>query len=252
MQLRCLLVGLEDGQDRPIRNALANMGIRCESAPYRSADDRVQKNRYEAIVLFYDGTQLANELVQRIRSGYSNRDSVVFALSNAASQASVFRVRANFFLTLPLSEAGVIATFKAAYGLLVRSRSRWHREPVNGTAYLNLGVVKNVQATILNLSQGGMSIRCAQIMRPQQIILARFGLPGTDELLCVSAQVVWTRVDGTIGLRFTDVPEPTAKVLRHWVEERLELAKVYATFREKTGTTGNAATPRAENRQSAP
>jgi hypothetical protein len=239
MQMHCLVVGVEDGSDRLLRSALGSMGIRCEHATYSAAETRVHKNRYEAIVLYYDGTAKANDLVQRIRSGFSNRDSVLFALSNASTHASVFRVRANFFINPPVTEPAVLNSFKAAYGLLVRSRSRWHREQVNGTAYLNLGIVKNVQAAIVNLSQGGMSIRCSQVMRPQQLILARFGLPGTDELLCVSAQVVWTRVDGTTGLRFTDVPEPTQKVLRNWVEERLELAKVYAAFREKTGTLGS-------------
>lgn len=241
MQLRCLLVGLEDASERPVRTALANMGMRCEQVTFANAPERVQKGRYEAIVLHYDGSSLAGEMVQRIRSGVSNRDSVVFLLSTQASQQTSFRVRANFYITPPVSEQSVIASVKAAYGLLVRSRSRWHREPVNGSAFLNLGLIKNVPATITNLSQGGMSIRSSHLLRPQQLILARFGLPGTDDLLCVSAQVVWSRADGTAGLRFADVPEPTLKVLRTWVEDRLELGKVYATFREKTGGFANIA-----------
>jgi hypothetical protein len=237
MQLRCLLVGLDDLNVRPVRTALNTMSIRCEYVPYSGAPERVLKGRYEAIVLMYEGDQQASDLVQRIRSGVSNRDSVIFLLSTPSTQQTAFRVRANFFMNPPITEHSVITTFKAAYGLLVRSRSRWHREPVTGSAHLNLGLVKNVPASILNLSQGGMSITCSQVLRPQQLVLARFGLPGTDELLCISAVVIWTRVDGSAGLRFADIPVPTQKVLRDWVEERLELAKVYATFREKTGTT---------------
>jgi len=203
---------------------------------YSTGSERVQKGRYEAIVLMYDGTSLAADMVQRIRSGVSNRDSVIFLMSTSDSQQTAFRVRANFFLNPPITEQSVITTFKAAYGLLVRSRSRWHREPVNGTALLNLGLIKNVPASIVNLSQGGMLIKCSQLLRQHQLVLMRFGLPGTDELLCMSAQVVWTRTDGTVGLRFNDIPEPTVKVLREWVEDRLELAKVYANFREKTNT----------------
>jgi hypothetical protein len=184
----------------------------------------------------YDGTPAAAEMVQRIRSCVSSRDSVVFLMSTPESQQTAFRVRANFFITPPITEQSIIATFKAAYGLLVRSRSRWHREPVNGSAMLNLGIIKNVPANVVNLSQGGMALKCSQLLRHQQLVLIRFGLPGTGELLCVSAQVVWTRNDGTAGLRFSDVPEPTSKVLRDWVEDRLELAKVYATFRERSGT----------------
>ena len=236
MQLRCLLVGLDDLYIRPVRSALNTMSIRCEYVTYLSAVDRVQKGRYEAIVLLYDGSNAAADMVQRIRSGVSNRDSVVFLLSTPAASQTSFRVRANFFITSPVTEEGVIATFKSAYGLLVRSRSRWHREPVTGTAYLNLGLVKNIQAAILNLSQGGASVRCTTMLRPQQMLLIRFGLPGTSELLCVSGVVIWTRIDGTAGIRFTEVSQPTQKVLRDWVEERLELAKVYANFREKTGT----------------
>jgi PilZ domain len=216
------------------------MAIRCEYVTYSGAPDRVQRGRYEAMVLYYDGSSAASELVQRIRSGVSNRDSVLFLLSTPASQQTSFRVRANFFINPPISEQSIITTFKAAYGLLVRSRSRWHREPVTATAYLNLGLVKNVPANILNLSQGGVSISCGQVLRPQQLLLMRFGLPGTDELLCVSGVVVWTRADGMAGVRFAEVPQPTQKVLRDWVEERLELAKVYANFREKTGTMAQA------------
>jgi hypothetical protein len=237
MQLRCLLVGVDDVHVRPVRAALNTIGVRCEYVTYSTGSERVQKGRYEAIILMYDGTPAAADMVQKIRSCVSNRDSVIFLMSSVASQQTAFRVRANFFISPPITEQSVITTFKAAYGLLVRSRSRWHREPVNGNAFLNLGLVKNVPAAILNLSQGGMSIKCSQLLRQQQLILARFGLPGTDELLCVSAQVVWTRTDGTVGLRFNDVPEPTGKALRNWVEDKLELAKVYATFREKTATT---------------
>jgi hypothetical protein len=234
MQLRCLLVGLDEAHVLPVRAALNTIGVRCEYVTYSTGVDRVHRGRYEAIVLMYDGTPAAAEMVQRIRSGVSNRDSVIFLVSTPAAQQTSFRVRANFFMSPPITEEGVITTFKAAYGLLVRSRSRWHREPVNGTAFLNLGLIKNVPASIVNLSQGGISLKCAQPLRQQQLVLVRFGLPGTDELLCVSAQVVWSRPDGNAGLRFSDVPEPTFKVLRNWVEDRLELAKVYATFREKT------------------
>jgi PilZ domain len=240
MQLRCLLVGLEDINARPVRTALNTMSIRCEYVAYAGATERVQKGRYEAFVLLYDGTSSAADLVQRIRSGVSNRDSVIFLLSTPASHQTAFRVRANFFMNPPVTEESVISTFKSAYGLLVRSRSRWHREPVTGTAYLNLGLIKNVQANILNLSQGGMSITCPQVLRPQQLVLARFGLPGTDELLCVSAVVIWTRADGSAGLRFAEIPVPTQKVLRDWVEERLQLAKVYANFRDKISTSVHA------------
>src|SRR5581483_11266221 len=119
------------------------MSIRCEYVTYQSAVDRVQRGRYEAIVLMYDGSNDAADMVQRIRSGVSNRDSVVFLLSTPTANQTAFRVRANFFITPPVTEQSIIATFRSAYGLLVRSRSRWHREPVTGTAYLNLGLVKN-------------------------------------------------------------------------------------------------------------
>ena len=241
MQLRCLLVGLDDLNIRPVRSALSTMAIRCEYVTYQSAGERVQKGRYEAIVLLYDGTSSAADLVQKIRSGVSNRDSVLFLLSTPPANATAFRVRANFFISPPVTEPSVITTFKAAYGLLVRSRSRWHREPVNATAYLNLGLVKNVPATILNLSQGGMSLSCGQVLRPQQTLLIRFGLPGTAELLCVSGVVIWTRADGSAGIRFAEVSPATQKALRDWVEERLELAKVYANFREKTAISAPTA-----------
>jgi hypothetical protein len=242
MQLRCLLVGLDDAFIRPVRTALNTMAIRCEYVTYNSAPERVQKGRYEAIVLLYDGSGCAADMVQRIRSGVSNRDSVIFLLSTPEANSTAFRVRANFFISPPVTEPSVITTFKAAYGLLVRSRSRWHREPVNGTAYLNLGLIKNVPATILNLSQGGISLSCPQVLRPQQTLLIRFGLPGTADLLCMSGVVIWTRADGSAGVRFAEVSQPAQKVLRDWVEERLELAKVYAIFREKTGTTPHTAT----------
>src|SRR4051812_12209910 len=130
MQLRCLLVGLEAINDRPVRTALGNMGLRCDSVTYNSAPERVQKGRYEAIVLLYDGSSSAAEMVQRIRSGVSNRDAVLFVISTPQSESTAFRVRANFYMSPPLTIDSVVTTFKAAYGLLVRSRSRWHREPV--------------------------------------------------------------------------------------------------------------------------
>jgi hypothetical protein len=241
MQLRALFIGLNEADARVLRTAFTILSIRTEYVPFEAAPERIQKGRFEAIAIMHDGTTLASEMVQRIRSGVSNRDAVILLVSTPLSEATAFHVRANFFLALPVTEESVISTLKAAYGLLVRSRSRWHREAVNSTAYLNLGLVKNVPASIINLSQGGMLLKCSQVLRQQQMILVRFGLPGTDQLLCLSGQVVWTRSDGTSGVRFSDVPALTQKVLQTWVEERLELAKVYANFREKTGVVGSNA-----------
>ena len=231
MQLRCLIVGVEESTAKVLRTALNALGVRSDYVTFGMAADRMRKARYESVVVHYDATPSAAKFVQDMRAGASNRDAVIFLLSTSGAEATSFRVPANFYLHNPVTAESVLRTFRSAYGLMVRQGARWHREKAMGTVNLSTGTVKNVTGTMVNLSMSGLCLKSTTAFAKGQSVVMRFALPGTESLVCLSGVVIWARDDGTIGVRFADIPAPILQSLQHWVEERLQLAKVYAAFK---------------------
>src|SRR5262249_22548117 len=146
--------------------------------------------------------------LEELRRGKMNKSVIAFALLNdRAAMKSAYEAGANFVLQHPVSADAVTRSLRAAHGLILRERRRYHRHRVKGTAYLVLGSDQELQAEIINVSEGGMSAKVRQMtkQKPAGAVKIRFSLPDSAVEVEGKGEISWCRDDGRMGIRFTQL-----------------------------------------------
>src|SRR5437870_3358721 len=87
--------------------------------------------KFDAVIVDCDDLQGGLEVLQELRKGTSNRNSVAFAILNGKTTASqAFQMGANFVLQKPISPLNSMRCFNAALGFMYREQRRYFRHPV--------------------------------------------------------------------------------------------------------------------------
>jgi PilZ domain len=102
--------------------------------------------------------------------------------------------------------AGIIKSTPAA---------RPYRHPICTLAYVRLDHANG--GIIRNLSDSGMAIQAVGRLHPEQVVHLRFEFIRPRAKFELVGQVAWADAKGQAGLRFTDVPQRTRRLLRDWM-----------------------------------
>jgi len=133
-----------------------------------------------------------------------------------------FAAGVHFLIHKPASVVQIERCLRAAYCATVVRRRKLHREPVSIVASVSTRTQPFAEATIVNLSEGGLGLRTSdddRIGAPLGVteeVDLRFVLPGTDEMLQISGTVVWS-TSIQCGIKFGYVPEPERLALESWL-----------------------------------
>jgi len=104
------------------------------------------------------------------------------------------------------------------------------RSPVSHRAELNVPVIMTTNtgvsftADARNLSAGGLGLQnvCPALQVSEECAI-RFTLPRSHQRIEVHGVVVWSQPDATAGIRFTDMGDTTAELLRGWMANHRQL-----------------------------
>jgi DNA-binding NarL/FixJ family response regulator len=160
----------------------------------------------------------AQELIAMIRSGSSNKFSVVFACVDTQEVATIIRAGANFILHSPWTEDKFVQAFNAAAPLMIAEKRRYFRHPLMVAVSLNVGG-KQSTATMTNLSENGMAIWCLNQYSEGTSLRFSFELPfgGTID---GTGFVAWASQDGLMGIRFHGLHQSASVHLSRWLTRR--------------------------------
>jgi ActR/RegA family two-component response regulator len=185
-----------------------------------SALSRLQRAKFEAVIVDFRLGAQAGEVVAGTRNAASNEHAVVFTISDGQEEASdAFKAGSTFLLRRPLSASSIDQSLKAAYGLIVRERRRYFRCPVEvPLAILATGMLTAYGQTV-NISEGGMALTAAAPLKPGDQSRLHFTLPGDDFEFQLESTVCWAR-EQRLGLQFLS-PHLTSR-LQEWLSSRLE------------------------------
>lgn len=192
---------------------------RCATAP--QAIERLTHNKYEAVVVDCDDLAGATEVLRNIRSAPSNRRALALALVSGQDTAVASGLGANFVLEKPIAPERATRVLRAAYGLMVQERRRYHRLPSNHVVHLTYGNVLDQKAVMLNLSQGGVALRGVTGLAERQSLVLRFSLPGEGHSIEAQAETTWCRGERA-GIKFVKLSSNCRKQLDLWLGVRLE------------------------------
>ena len=196
------------------------MSLVPEICPLGSSALRLlSRRKYDAIIVDRDLGSDASVILNQVRRFSSNRNVVIFVISEkaAASGAS----QAEFVFARPLSMASICTGLQAAYGLILRERRRYFRCPVSLPLLVHRLGLPDVHCYALNISEGGMTLSTFVPFKRGEKIRAEFTLPGQAKPSIVNSEICWLRT-GHLGLRFTQVTDDFKSQLQQWLSMKLD------------------------------
>ena len=207
-----------------IRRVLDTVTIELEtSTSTDAARQTLSRHKFDAVMVDCDDVQSGCDVIRELRRGRSNAKSIVFAITNKVTTIKdAFEMGANFVLEKPISVDRAARSLRAAHGLIMRERRRYHRHPVKATAHLTYGALRDVPMLLSNISEGGIALAASGTPDMKGAVAMRIDLPGCKRPLEAKGEFVWTGDGGRVGVRFTTLPNQTRSELDTWLSRQLE------------------------------
>jgi CheY-like chemotaxis protein len=192
---------------------------RCSTA--EQATERLARGKFEAVVVDCDDVAGATEVLEKVRSAPSNRRALALALVSGDAPSLASGLGANFVLEKPIVPERATRVLRAAYGLMMHERRRYHRLPSNHVVHLSYGNVLDKKAVMTNLSHGGVALRGASGLAAHQTLFLTFTLPGDGQSIKAQGETTWCRGERA-GIRFLKLSAGSRKKLDLWLGMQLE------------------------------
>lgn len=182
----------------------------------------LNRQKFEACVLrLYDPE--ADRILKAARNSPSNRRLVIYGIARNTQEALRYSTYGiNAVLDEPLDRQSVLKVVRATHLLVIHELRRYVRIPVASPVEIDVGGQAPVMATTVEVSSGGISIRCLAQLPKSDPIRLMLSLPGVEKL-SVRASVCWYRESEKVyGIRFDSSDERRLKV-RAWIDQYLEI-----------------------------
>jgi hypothetical protein len=181
----------------------------------------LNRQKFEACVLrLYDPE--ADRILKAARNSPSNRRLVVYGIARNTQEALRYsNYGINAVLDEPLDRQSVLKVVRATHLLVIHELRRYVRIPVASQTEFDVNG-RPVIGTTVEVSSGGISIRCLSPLPKSDPIRLTLSLPGIEKL-SVRAYVCWYRdSDKVYGMRFDPTDERRLRV-RGWIDQYLEI-----------------------------
>jgi PilZ domain len=189
-----------------------------------SALDTVTHRRLDAVIVDWDTAVDPTRVVRAARKSSPNSNATIVAMVNEGAETHALLVGANFMIHKSDNADNAKRLMRAAYGTMLQNRRRAARVPVNIPVVARVSELGTINATISDLSVGGLALQSNQILPVDREVLAQFWLPGRDRVIHVSGKVVNANATGRAGVKFSFIPEEDLSHLENWLA--FELAKL--------------------------
>jgi CheY-like chemotaxis protein len=223
MELESLLLSRDPQVIRVLRPTLEKLSIDVEVCRGAcSGSEILSSEKFDAVIVDCDDLQGGVEVLEGLRQGTSNKNSIAFAIVNGKTTTQkAFQLGANFVLQKPISTLNAMRCFSAAVGFMYRERRRYFRHPVEIPVTAVFGQDQELKATTSNISEGGMAIRFPGKFPRRGISKVVFTLPNTHICMEPKAEIAWVDGAGRAGIRFADLPRTSREQLDRWLAEQL-------------------------------
>ena len=226
MRLESLLLSRDAEVIRVLQSALEKLSIEVEVCHgVSSGHEIIRTEKFDAIIVDCDDLEGGLRVLEGLRKASSNKNSVTFAILNGTTTTQqAFEMGVNFVLQKPISTLNATRCFSAALNFMIREQRRYFRHPVEIPATLGSGEGQKLEATITNISEGGMAIFFRGKF-PSGRVSANFKLPGVATPLEPKVQLAWMDDSGRAGLQFFDVAKDMRDQLDQWLTEQCKNAE---------------------------
>jgi CheY-like chemotaxis protein len=222
--LQALLLTRDQEVLKVLRRVLDTVSIDLQTVTSTDQSRQViSRKKFDTILMDCDDVQDGANIIREIRRGKSNSKAIIFAITNRTTTVrQAFDLGANFVLDKPISPDLASRGLRAAHGLIVRERLRYHRHEVAGTVNVTYGQVRDARLPLSNVSEGGLALHAKQTPDMQGPVLMRFDLPGCIRSVEATGEFVWSTHAGRVGIRFTKISADAKAALELWLYRQLQ------------------------------
>ncbi len=214
-------IGIEESSTGVLQDCFKQFGIQVIPVS-GDAPAVFARRKFEGCVLPLYAPN-AEEVLRAARNSASNRPMVIYGIARNTQEALRFSAYGlNAVFDEPLERQSVLRVVRATHLLVIHELRRYVRIPVVTEADLDVGGTQNLVAMTVEVSAGGMSVRCPSQMPTKGMVRISFALPGEKQVK-VRAQLCWSRPNENLyGFRFDSSDSARADV-REWIDRYLEL-----------------------------
>ncbi len=204
--LECILGGL-------------HMDVAVEGEPQRALA-RLAKSKVDALIVDCDlngSTQFLREM-QRIDKRQTTVPLVIMGAPQ--SNHTLDSTGALFAFDKPISVEQAVRTLSAARNMILDGRLRYHRAGLEVPVALDCKGQKQVDAHLVNVSQGGLQIHTRDSFEMNRPMRVSFELPGARGPLKAQAEIAWRDHRGNMGIRFVKLAARQQRTLQLWLAQQ--------------------------------
>lgn len=218
--------------------ATVGLHLRTDAA---SAMELSARRRLDGFVIDCDDVSGAPDVLAKIRSSRSNKQSLVVAVVNGTTTVSTtVKAGADFALRKPVQDKHLRRVFDVALPRLEREHRRYFRHKVDLPINLVCDTGETLAGKIVNVSEGGLGLIYFVHGPIKGVVTVQFGLPSAQpQRFKARAQVVWN-VRHAMGLRFVNI-EPSC---RSWFEAWMDSLAAQLQFRKSAQSSNTQHRPR--------
>jgi len=186
--------------------------------------DAVAHRHLDALIVDWHRAYAPTRVVFAARSSSPNCNSTIVALVDRGSETHALLSGVNFLIHKPLDLQHAERCLRAAYGTMLQQRRRAARVTVDLPVAVRVIGGDQIEAKIIDISIGGLALRCSESLPVNRNVSAAFALPGTKTSICLCGTVVNADGKGRAGIRFSFMSEEDRDLLHEWLAN--ELAKL--------------------------
>lgn len=215
---RAALVDLHESSRSMLSECFRQFGIDVVSMTGDHAA-RLSKEKFEACVIRVGSN--VEGVLESARGSRSNSRMVIYGLGGNAREAlKLSKYGLNAVFHEPLERPAALKLVKATQMLVLHEFRRYVRIPVVTEVSVAAGQ-NHLSASSLELSSGGMSLKCPQDMGTGQPVEVSFALL-TLPRVWVRGTIIWHKpASKTFGVRF-DAKDERRQRVKEWVDSYLE------------------------------
>jgi len=216
--LQALLVSTDDSAADVLGRVLPTFGIAMD----RSSDPettlaRIQQQKFDALIVDFDDTKLAEDVLQHMQRLGSGCLSVAL-VADTSKVRDILSGGAHFVLYKPVSDETAKAGLRAAAAMLSRERRQAFRVSVQAPVEITLPDQRKVDGILLDLSETGMDVLTSEGQIAGSLLGFQFQLPDGGLKVEGHGQVAWANPNGQTGVQFVDLPNEVVADLKHWLK----------------------------------
>lgn len=195
-----------------------NMDVTIEREP-QQALSRLSKSKVDALIVDCDlngSWQFLRELPSLEKQAKS---CPLVLMGNSQQVHDLEDTGALFAFEKPISVEQAVRTLSAARNLILDGRLRYDGAALEVQVSLKAKPNKTAQATLVNISQGGIQVHTDSMVEPGAVHIS-FALPGSEVQVNTRAEIAWKDQRGNIGIRFVKLSAAEKRALQLWLAQQ--------------------------------